>query len=410
MTKTAFVVLLSALCAFSGCVSEQSVLDKKVPGQREIDPKEAARTRLSLALNYMQRGDMTQAMFNLKQAEQLTPDSAEVANAFAYYYQQVAENDLAEASYRKAIKLDSKNADTYNNFGAFLCQIEKYADAEQLLLTAVKSPGYIRVAESYENLGLCAIKQQQLDKAHGFFSSALKHSPQNAAVLYELALVDYAQNNIDQAALWDKKIQALGQTSPSIVMLRFLVAVQRLDNDARQQAERLLTTVYADSREARIVKSGNWLDAGPEQMRQRYLAANPQARQGVSTTINPQIKVVKRKTATEQTSSKRTPTSHRVRAGETFYDIASQYQLAVSDLQRLNPEVTEADLAEGMVLKLQDAANIPASYQVQTGDTLFSIAYRFNLSVETLCRLNQLEPTAVLTAGQQLTLQELNTQ
>jgi len=82
----------------------------------------------------------------------------------------------------------------------------------------------------------------------------------------------------------------------------------------------------------------------------------------------------------------------------------------VSDLQRLNPEVTEADLAEGMVLKLQDAANIPASYQVQTGDTLFSIAYRFNLSVETLCRLNQLEPTAVLTAGQQLTLQELNTQ
>jgi len=302
MTKTAFVVLLSALCAFSGCVSEQAVLDKEVPGQREIDPKEAARTRLSLALNYMQRGDMTQAMFNLKQAEQLTPDSAEVANAFAYYYQQVAENDLAEASYRKAIKLDSKNADTYNNFGAFLCQIEKYADAEQLLLTAVKSPGYIRVAESYENLGLCAIKQQQLDKAHGFFSSALKHSPQNAAVLYELALVDYAQNNIDQAALWDKKIQALGQTSPSIVMLRFLVAVQRLDNDARQQAERLLTTVYADSREARIVKSGNWLDAGPEQMRQRYLAANPQARQGVSTTINPQIKVVKRKTATEQTS------------------------------------------------------------------------------------------------------------
>lgn len=410
MTKTAFVVLLSALCAFSGCVSEQSVLDKKVPGQREIDPKEAARTRLSLALNYMQRGDMTQAMFNLKQAEQLTPDSAEVANAFAYYYQQVAENDLAEASYRKAIKLDNKNADTYNNFGAFLCQIEKYADAEQLLLTAVKSPGYIRVAESYENLGLCAIKQQQLDKAHGFFSSALKHSPQNAAVLYELALVDYAQNNIDQAALWDKKIQALGQTSPSIVMLRFLVAVQRLDNDARQQAERLLTTVYADSREAKIIKSGNWLDAGPEQMRQRYLAANPQARQGVSSTINPQIKVVKRKAATEQNPSKITPASHRVRAGETFYDIASQYQLAVSDLQRLNPEVTEADLAEGMVLKLQNAANIPASYQVQTGDTLFSIAYRFNLSVETLCRLNQLEPTAVLTAGQQITLQELNTQ
>lgn len=410
MTKTAFVVLLSALCAFSGCVSEQSVLDKKVPGQREIDPKEAARTRLSLALNYMQRGDMTQAMFNLKQAEQLTPDSAEVANAFAYYYQQVAENDLAEASYRKAIKLDSKNADTYNNFGAFLCQIEKYADAEQLLLTAVKSPGYIRVAESYENLGLCAIKQQQLDKAHGFFSSALKHSPQNAAVLYELALVDYAQNNIDQAALWDKKIQALGQTSPSIVMLRFLVAVQRLDNDARQQAERLLTTVYADSREAKIIKSGNWLDAGPEQMRQRYLAANPQAHQGVSSTVNPQIKVVKRKTATEQNPSKSTPASHRVRAGETFYDIASQYQLAVSDLQRLNPEVTEADLAEGMVLKLQNAAKIPASYQVQIGDTLFSIAYRFNLSVETLCRLNQLEPTAVLTAGQQLTLQELNTQ
>ena len=79
----------------------------------------------------------------------------------AYYYQQVGEFDQAEDAYRDALRKDNDNADTYNNFGAFLCQINKFDEAEQLLQAAVKRPGYIRVAESYENLAfLCARPQR----------------------------------------------------------------------------------------------------------------------------------------------------------------------------------------------------------------------------------------------------------
>ncbi len=49
------------LLLLSGCVSESTIVGNDRPGQPRTDMKEAARTRMSLGLNYLQRGDNTQA-------------------------------------------------------------------------------------------------------------------------------------------------------------------------------------------------------------------------------------------------------------------------------------------------------------------------------------------------------------
>lgn len=446
MMNKASVLLLLLCTAVTGCVTESSVTDKTAAGQREVGPHEAARTRLSLALSYIQNGDMTQAKFNLMKAEELDPDSAEVSNAFAFFYQRVGENELAEKAYRKAIRLDSNNADSYNNFGAFLCQTGKYAEAEKLLLDAVKKPGYIRVAESYENLGLCAIEEKDLDKATGYFSSALKHSPVNSSVLYDLTLVTYAQSQFDQAFMWYSKLAKTGQSSSAVALLRYLIAHQRQDEVERQQAQKFLLSAYPNSPEAVILLAGNLQEAAPEKLRQEVLLRQPATVPALAAPTAPKIKVVKRKTTSEETfnppaplspaanelaaesvmatpaakpaASTQTaeatplmrPTEHIVRSGETLYSIASANRLTVSELQRLNQLTSDDPIQPGQILILSDeaAAKAVKQYTVAEGDTLFSIAYRFNMGVERLCQLNQLSPTDAIAPGTVLILQDPN--
>ena len=63
-------------------------------------------------------------------------------------------------------------------------------------------------------------------------------------------------------------------------------------------------------------------------------------------------------------------------------------------------------IREGMTLKIAktDSTEVPATYQVNAGDTLFSIAFKFNISMDTLLEVNRLTPGQELTPGQTLNL------
>ena len=55
-----------------------------------------------------------------------------------------------------------------------MCGIGEYDRAAEELLKAIAIPSYIRVAESYENLALCAIEFDDFENAEKYLKSALK--------------------------------------------------------------------------------------------------------------------------------------------------------------------------------------------------------------------------------------------
>ena len=71
MRKKPFAASVLCLTLLSACVSESTIVSNdRVAGPR-TDMTEAARTRMSLGLNYLQRGDTSQAKYNLEKAKQL---------------------------------------------------------------------------------------------------------------------------------------------------------------------------------------------------------------------------------------------------------------------------------------------------------------------------------------------------
>ncbi len=451
------------LCSvlLGGCVSESTIVDSKRQGERQTDNKQIARTRLSLGLNYLQRGETSQARFNLEKARELAPDLPEVSNALAYYYQQVGEFDQAEDAYRDALRKDHDNADTYNNFGAFLCQRKKYAEAEQLLNAAIKKPGYLRVAESYENLAMCSLSRDDFSQYQHFLELALRHNGVKHSIVYNLSVLNYAKGELAQARIWQKRLQELGQVSPQATLLRYMIAYQLDDKAEQQVAEKFMLSVYPATPEAAWLLAADFSASEPEKLRLQYKASllgmNAAELTSAAPAASPKIKIVKRKTgvapeseayglssdnslAKMQTSapepsavtapikaepalppaeppasnvapasaaaavSPAMPQSHLVQYGETLFRIASKYRLSVSELQRLNQLSDPAALKAGQVLQLSAATAVPAQYQVQEGDTLFSIAYKFSLELAQLAQWNQLATDAALSSGQTILL------
>ena len=109
--------------------------------------------------------------------------------------------------------------------------------------------------------------------------------------------------------------------------------------------------------------------------------------------------------------------THRVRKKETLFSISRRYEIPEDVIKRYNPELYSRTLQRGMVLRIPrfPAGYEPGSaeegpelmtYQVQPKETRWSIAYKFNITVDSLQKLNPQLPsnTSYLAAGEELKL------
>ena len=94
---------------------------------------------------------------------------------------------------------------------------------------------------------------------------------------------------------------------------------------------------------------------------------------------------------------------YTVKKGDTLYSIAKKYNTSVSEILKLN-YMTDPSLTIGQVLRIpemytkEEDMYLPQyiSYIVQKNDTLYSIAKKFNLDIEALKKDNSLTSTNIL--------------
>ena len=103
-----------------------------------------------------------------------------------------------------------------------------------------------------------------------------------------------------------------------------------------------------------------------------------------------------------------TTNTYVVKSGDSLYSIARKYNTTVDELKRLN-NLTSNVLSIGQVLKIpsSESSNTGSNtgttntYVVKSGDSLYSIARKYNTTVDEIKRLNNLSSN-VLSIGQVL--------
>ena len=95
-----------------------------------------------------------------------------------------------------------------------------------------------------------------------------------------------------------------------------------------------------------------------------------------------------------------------VKAGDSLYSIARDFNTTVDEIKRIN-NLTNDSLSIGELLKLPSPLLPEDSYIVQKGDSLYSIAAKYNTTIDALKDANNLT-TNILSVGQVLRLPTLD--
>lgn len=93
---------------------------------------------------------------------------------------------------------------------------------------------------------------------------------------------------------------------------------------------------------------------------------------------------------------------YQVKKGDTLYGIANKYGITLKELKAINNLTTDT-LAIGQLLNVPSGLSLGSSYTVSSGDTLYSIAKKFGISVPKLKEVNKLDGN-MLSIGQKLVI------
>lgn len=100
--------------------------------------------------------------------------------------------------------------------------------------------------------------------------------------------------------------------------------------------------------------------------------------------------------------------TYTVKPGDTLYGISNQYGVSVTELAELNG-IQGSNLSVGTVLRIPNKSGVNPNnmfmYTVKSGDTLYSIARKYNTTVNDIINLNYLKSNN-LSVGQVLRIPE----
>ena len=375
---------LSAIIFTSGCVSNsQSGLYGG-----NFDHEEAAKTRMSLGLTYLQNNNYTQAKKNLDKALEFNPRSADVQFAMAYYYQLVGDNLRAEEYYETAIDLAPNNGDIANSYGAFKCQNGEYEKAKAYFFDAINNRLYANAAQTYENLALCAQSQGKLDEAIGYFQDALKHQPARGKSLFLLSELYTVSEQWELAESTLRKYERVAKVTPDSLWLAYEIAKGKGDLETAKGYGEMMMSLFPES-----------------ELTKRYLVQ----RESMQNRVVKTVKSTQPNDSETEISENQTNTDGLAQTSSN--DKENEKSVAQdNDAQRQSQSNNTDNAPTATANTPEKAQNTELSVQsdkfhvVKEGENLYRISLLHNIKMATLQEWNDLDNTGAIIAGQTLWL------
>lgn len=174
----------------------------------ETEASRRASLRLELAAAYFGRGQMTTALDEVKKSIAANPNVAAAFSLRGLIYGNLGDHQLAEESFRRAMQLDPKDADVMQNFGWYLCQRERYAEADALFSRALTVPQYQDTTRTLLSQGVCLARAGKIDDAERTLVRAYALDPRNPAIAVNLSEVLYRKGDLERARFYIRRVNA----------------------------------------------------------------------------------------------------------------------------------------------------------------------------------------------------------
>jgi type IV pilus assembly protein PilF len=232
--------MLCVVGVLSGCAATTGALSETPPDLKTASDATSAdrvaQARLELAVAYFGRNQLNTALDEVKQALDARPDLPEALSLRGLIYAAMSENNLAEASFRRAAALAPSDGDNLHNYAWFVCQQRRFDEADALFKRALALPQYRSFARTMLAQGACQARAGQLQRADATLSRAYELDPSSAAVAYNLGEVLYRLGEFERARFYVRRVNIRPETTNAQSLWLAIRVENRLRNTAQVRA------------------------------------------------------------------------------------------------------------------------------------------------------------------------------
>jgi type IV pilus assembly protein PilF len=201
------LAVMIAACAQPGTTQGPPIAEPRTASD-QTDADRRAAPRLELASLYFGRGQYETALDEIKQALAVRPDFVAAHNMRGLIYAAMGEERLADESFQRALELNPRDADTLHNRAWFLCQRNRFAEADQLFEQAIAQPQYRDAVRSLMAQGVCLARANKLPEAERKLSRAYELDPANPTTALNLSEVLYRRAEYERARFYIRRVNS----------------------------------------------------------------------------------------------------------------------------------------------------------------------------------------------------------
>jgi type IV pilus assembly protein PilF len=211
---------------------------------------------MELAVGYFEQGKTSIALDELKQVILNDPTFPEAYNLRGLIYMRLNDARLAEDSFRRAVVLNPRDANTLHNLGWLQCTQRRWDEAQRSFDQALASPLYGDRAKTLMAQGLCYARAGKPGDAERSLAKAYELDAGNPIVGYNLANLLYGRGDLQRAQFYIRRLNNTELANAESLWLGMKVERKIGDQLALNQLTDQLRRRFPQSREVSLLDKG----------------------------------------------------------------------------------------------------------------------------------------------------------
>jgi type IV pilus assembly protein PilF len=195
----------------------------------EPESRRRARIRMELAVGYFEQGQTNVALDELKQVIASDPTFPEAHNLRGLIYMRLNDMRQAEESFRRAVALDPRDANTLHNLGWLQCQQARYDESFKTFSQVLAQPMYTDRAKTLMAQGLCQARAGRTAEAEKSLAHSYELDAANPITGYNLANLLYRRGDLSRSQFYIRRLNNSDMANAETLWLG--VKVERRLND-----------------------------------------------------------------------------------------------------------------------------------------------------------------------------------
>lgn len=269
LAALAMPAVLTVLALLGACTSTTTVTTSTAgsdglparAGTAPGDLDRRAQVRLELAGLYLARGQASTALDEVNAALAARPDLPEAYSLRGLIHASLGDPQRADEDFQRGLKLNPRDGNTMHNYGWFLCQQQRFGDADAQFERALLQPQYREVTRTLLAQGVCQARAGQWAQAERTLLRGYELEPGNPVTAYNLSEVLLHRGELERARFYVQRINAQPDQSSAQSLWLAARIERRLGNmDAVQSYGRQLGERFPQSTETLQFERGRFDD------------------------------------------------------------------------------------------------------------------------------------------------------